>query len=685
MRIYEYARLMKVSTKEILELCRQLGWKNKKSVSSLNEDECSALNKRLQPTENKPRQQPARPPKEPEPQKDKTNQPGLSSTKFESQPAPPINSAVSSPEFRSVTIEKPKKKIQISGNETVAELAAKIGAKPGFLLAKFIQANLMVNVNQRPGIESIKQVLDSLGMEIETQATAQPSAPQLLSVELKPRAPVVTIMGHVDHGKTTILDSIRKSRLAQKEFGQITQKIGAYRVELPAGAIVFLDTPGHEAFTAMRARGATATDLVVLVVAADEGVKPQTVEAINHARSAKVPIIVAVNKIDRPNANPDRVRQQLAEHGLVPDSWGGETVFVNVSAVTGEGMKDLLDMILLVAEMLELKANPDKPGEGVVIESRVDRTRGPVLSVLVQDGTIRVGDSLVAGGAYGRIRALFDDWNRRISEAGPSTPVEVLGSSEIAPPGTKFQVVANDKLDREIAEKNRLVATIQPTQSRRLTLEDLYQQTKEGKAKELKLILKADCLGSVEAIRSMLEKQKNDNVSLSFIHSGTGPITENDILLAAASNGVVIGFNVSYGEKSEEIAKKQKVEVKIYRLIYDLLDDIKRAMEGLLEPEILEVLSGQALVKKVFTLSNNKVVAGCLVVDGKMIAGSKAKVIHDGKVIHEGTLSSLKRFKDSVKEVAANTECGIEIADFKGFTVGDIIQSVLVEKISRSV
>ncbi len=690
MRIYEFARLKGIPSKQILDICHRLGWKLKKSFSGLSPEEQNQIETYLNQEKSKNQKEAGtatttlteeKRPRKHSPVKEKV----------QTSPAQETTGVRTlSAEEKTVTAQKeeliakkiPLKKIEITGTESVGQLAAKFNLKPAALLARFLQWNIpLTSINDRPGIENVRAVAEKMGMEVTVQEAVEPVSKKV--VAYKPRAPVVTIMGHVDHGKTTILDAIRKSRLAQREFGQITQKIGAYRVNLPQGSIVFLDTPGHEAFTAMRARGARVTDLVVLVVAADEGVKPQTVEAINHAKSANVPIIVAVNKIDKPNANVQQVRKQLAEYGLVPDNWGGDTVFVNLSALTGEGLNELLDMILLVGEMLELKADPACPGEGIVIESQLDHARGPVLSVLIQNGTVRVGESFVAGPAYGRIRALIDDTNNRLSEAEPSTPVEILGASQIVSPGTKFAVVASEKEARELAEKNAVKSSSPPVAGRRITVEELYQQTQQSTKKELKIVLKADCLGSVEAIRTMLEKQKSDLVQPTFLHCAAGPITEGDILLAAASKGMVIGFNVPFGERSSGLAKQEGVEVKIYRLIYDLAEDIKNLLEGLLEPEKKEVLVGQALVKKVFQLSKGKVVAGCLVVDGKVQLGSRTKVIREGKIIHEGTLITLKRFKETVKEVGTNTECGMEIAGFKEFKEGDIIQSVRIEQVVR--
>ncbi|HDD65028.1 MAG TPA: translation initiation factor IF-2 [Firmicutes bacterium] len=539
--------------------------------------------------------------------------------------------------------------------------------------------------------EEIKRIEEFMGgekEEKETVAVKKPEEEKAPPVEKKeenliPRAPVVTMMGHVDHGKTTILDYIRKSRIAEKEEGQITQKIGAYKVNLPEGSIVFLDTPGHEAFTAMRAMGAKVTDIVVLVVAADEGVKPQTIEAINHARSANVPIIVAINKIDKPNANPDKVKQQLSEHNLMPEEWGGDTVYVNVSGITGEGIDELLEMILLVGEMMELKADPKGPAEGVVIESYLDKFKGPVITVIVQKGTLKVGDPFVAGETWGKVRALIDDWGNRIKEAGPSTPVEILGSHEVVVPGTKFKVVNSEKEGRKIAEEIKEKKKEKAVPVKKLTLQDLYQQIQKGKLKELKLIVKTDFYGSIDAIKNVISKIPTDEVKISIIHAGTGPVSESDILLASTAEGIVLGFKVPVEAKAKEAAKKYGVEIRTYSVIYELADEIKKAVEGMLEPEEQEILSGQAIVKKVFKLSGNIVVAGCLVVDGKVIRDSIAKVVRNGNIIYEGKLASLKRFKDSVKEVAQNTECGIALDNFNDFKEGDIIQSYIKVKIPK--
>jgi translation initiation factor IF-2 len=497
-----------------------------------------------------------------------------------------------------------------------------------------------------------------------------------------PRAPVVTIMGHVDHGKTTILDKIRNSRIAEKEVGQITQKIGAYKVNLPEGSIVFLDTPGHEAFTAMRAMGAKVTDIVVLVVAADEGVKPQTIEALNHARSANVPIIVAINKIDKPNANPEKVKQQLSEYGLIPEEWGGDTIYVNVSGLTGDGIRELLEMILLLGEIKELKANINCKAEGTVIESSIDKFRGPVITVIIENGILKVGDPFVVGNTYGKVRAMIDDWGRKLNEAEPSTPVEILGAHEVVIPGEKFKVVNSEKEAKEIVEKMKSEKLTKVLPVKRLSLQDLYNEIKKGEIKELNIVLKTDFYNSIDAIKNIINKIPQNEIKIDIIHAGTGPISESDVLLASASNGIILGFKVPVEPKAKEIAKKENVEIRNYEIIYDIADDLIKAIEGMLEPEIKEEILGQALVKKIFKLSKN-VVAGCIVVDGKVVKNSKVRIIREGKIIFEGFLSSLKRFKENVNEVSYNNECGIGIENFNDFKEGDIIQSYTLLEVPR--
>ena len=502
---------------------------------------------------------------------------------------------------------------------------------------------------------------------------------------LKERPPVVTIMGHVDHGKTTLLDTIRHTNVTAAEAGGITQHIGAYQVEASGKKITFLDTPGHAAFTTMRARGAQVTDITVLVVAADDGVMPQTIEAINHAKAADVPIIVAVNKIDKPEANPDRVKQQLTEHGLVPEEWGGETIYVPVSALKGEGIDELLEMILLVAEVQELKANPDKRARGVVIEAELDKNRGPVATVLVQNGTLRVGDALVAGNYFGKVRAMINDRGRRVKEATPSTPVEILGLSDVPNAGDPFMVFEDEKQAREIAdiraERQRQKELKVQT---RITLDDLYKQIQEGDVKELNIIIKADVQGSAEALRGGLEKIDVEGVKVKIIHSGVGAITESDIILASASNAIVIGFNVRPEPNARAMAEQEKVDLRLHRVIYDVIEEIESAMKGMLDPEYEEKVVGTAEVRQTFKVSKVGTIAGCYVTNGKVVRDGKARLIRDGVVIHEGEVDTLRRFKDDVREVAQGYECGMTLKNFNDIKEGDIIEIYVVEEVERA-
>lgn len=637
MRVYELAKRYNVGTRELIEVFKNLGIGEKKTLSIVSDEEI----KKIEEYFNKKTQEIKPPPEE----------------------------------------EVPKKEILLTGMENVKDLSQKMGIQYTEIMKYLLDSKIIVNINQPLGKNLIEKICEKFNFKCvfgEIEKIEKETKEEPIYV---PRAPVVTIMGHVDHGKTTILDKIRNSRIAEKEVGQITQKIGAYKVNLPEGSIVFLDTPGHEAFTAMRAMGAKVTDIVVLVVAADEGVKPQTIEALNHAKSANVPIIVAINKIDKPTANPERVKHQLSEYGLIPEEWGGDTIYVNVSGLTGEGINELLEMILLVGAMKELKSVINCKGEGTVIESSIDRFRGPVISVIVENGKVKVGDPFIAGTTWGRVRAIIDDWGNRLEEVGPSTPVEILGAHDIAIPGEKFKVVDSEKEAKEIAEEKKETKKFIPV--KRLTLKDLYEEIKKGEIKELNIVLKTDFYNSIDAIKNVINKIPQNEIKIHIIHEGTGPISESDILLASASNGIVIGFKVPIEPKAKELAKRENIEVRTYEIIYEIGDDLIKAIEGMLEPEIKEELVGQALVKKVFKLSKNLVVAGCLVVDGKVVKNSKVRIIRDGNVIFEGILSSLKRFKESVNEVTYNNECGIGIDNFNDFKEGDIIQSFITVEVPK--
>jgi translation initiation factor IF-2 len=594
---------------------------------------------------------------------------------------------------RLIEEEEKAKTVVIPEVISVREFAERLGIEPNQVLQDLISLGKFAAINQPIDFETAAKVAEKYGKvaklegaeeeerELEAELEETPDREE----ELQPRAPIITVMGHVDHGKTTLLDYIRKTNVAQREAGGITQHIGASVVEVDTSEgkkkLVFLDTPGHEAFTAMRARGAQVTDIAVLVVAADDGVMPQTVEAINHAKAAGVPIIVAINKIDKPGANPDRVKQELTQHGLIPEDWGGDTIMVPVSAKTGQGVDELLEMIALQSELMELKANPNKPARGVVLEAKLDKKRGPVATFLVQNGTLKVGDAVVAGLYAGKIRAMFDDKGRQIKEAGPSMPVEVLGLEDVPLAGDKFYVVESLEKAREIAQKRQELARESALEKeKKVSLEDLFSQVKSGEVKELNVVLKADAQGSIEAIRKSLEELSTDEVKVNVIHSGVGPITENDIMLAAASNAVVIGFNVRPDSAARKAAEKEKVDVRTYRVIYEIVDEIKKAMEGLLEPEEKEVYLGSAEVRATFKVPKVGTVAGCYVKDGVIRRNANVRLVRDGVVVYEGKISSLKRFKEDVREVAAGYECGVGLENFNDIKVGDVIECYTIEK-----
>ncbi|MBI5418149.1 translation initiation factor IF-2 [Candidatus Poribacteria bacterium] len=568
----------------------------------------------------------------------------------------------------------------------VSELAKKMNIPSNDLIKKMIEMGIFAAINQRLDMDTAILVASEYNYDIEHVPLY---GEDILGQEekedparLKPRSPVVTIMGHVDHGKTKLLDAIRQTNIIDTEAGGITQHIGAYLVEFKKGKIVFLDTPGHAAFTAMRARGAQVTDIVVLVVAADDGVMPQTVEAIDHAKSAQVPIIVAINKIDKPEANIERVKRQLSDHGLVPEEWGGKTIYVEISAKQKIGLENLLEMILLESEMLELKANPDKLAKGIILEAKLDRGRGSVATVLVQEGTLEVGDVFVTGAFYGKVRAMHNDLGKRLKEAGPSTPVEILGLSGVPQAGDLFQVAKDEKTARQISIKRQEIQREKTWGAKQhITLEDLYKKIQEGNIKELNIIFKADVQGSVEALTGALNQIESSQIKLKVIHGATGNITETDVMLAAASNAIIIGFNVKPEPKAEELALKEKVDIKIYNIIYEILNVVKAAMEGMLEPVYKEVYSGKAEVRELFKIPKMGNIAGSYVIEGEILRNAQIKVVRQGEKIFEGKLSSLKRFKDDVKNVQTNFECGIGIANFDDIQPGDIIEAYKVEQV----
>jgi translation initiation factor IF-2 len=589
-------------------------------------------------------------------------------------------------------ITKPRKKIiKLSPGLTVKEFAELVGQRPGDLIRKLMEMGQMLTMNQPVNLDAAVLLAESVGVKVEVAAEKEGEALLEEAVEtaeqesLDPRPPVVTIMGHVDHGKTSLLDAIRQTKVTEQEAGGITQHIGAYVVQTNGKRITFLDTPGHEAFTAMRARGAKITDIVILVVAADDGVMPQTVEAISHATAANVPIIVAINKIDKPGANSDRVKHALAEHNLIPEAWGGQTIFVEVSAKQKLGLDTLLEMILLQAEVLELKANPSRMAKGAVVEARLERGRGPVATVLVQSGTLRVGDAFVVGAFSGRVRALITDTGAKVSEAGPSVPVEVNGLPGVPAAGDQFVVVADERVAREVAEdrlqKQRTAELA--AGSGRVTLDDLYARIKEGDVKELSLVIKSDVQGSAEALSDAVQKLSTAAVKLRVIHSGVGGITETDVLLASASRAIIIGFNIRPEPKAAALADSEGVDIRLYTIIYDAIADIKAAMEGLLEPTLKERVLGRAEVRQVFTIPKAGTIAGSYVVDGTISRASQGvRVIRDHVVVYEGKLSSLRRFKDDVREVQQGYECGIGVENFSDVKPGDILEVYTVDKVA---
>ena len=580
---------------------------------------------------------------------------------------------------------------KIPAELTLSELAEVLGKKTAdlvkalFLEGKVMTPNTTLDFDSASEIAEKYNVILELEEEKDIFEEAFAEEEEVDESKLKERPPIVVVMGHVDHGKTSLLDSIRHSNVTSGEAGGITQHIGAYTVQINGKPITFLDTPGHEAFTAMRMRGAQVTDIAVLVVAADDGVMPQTIEAINHAKAAGVEIIVAINKIDKPGANPDRVKQELVEYGLVAEDWGGQTICVPVSAVKKEGIDTLLEMITLVAEMNELKANPDKRARGAIIEAQLDKGRGPVATVLVQDGTLNVGDPIVAGSAYGRIRAMMDDKGRRVKKAGPSTPVEILGLSEVPSAGESFYVAENEKQARQVAEsviaKNR--TELLKNTPNKVSLDDLFSQIQSGDVKELNIVVKADVQGSVEAVKQSLEKLSNDEVRVRTIHGGVGTITESDIMLASASNAIIIGFNVRPEPAAKAFADEEKVDIRLYRVIYNAIEDISAAMKGMLDPVYVEKVIGHAEVRQLYKASGVGTICGSYVLDGKFVRNSKIRVVRDGIVVFEGEMDSLKRFKDDVKEVNTGYECGIVVKKFNDVKEGDILEDFIMEEVPR--
>ena len=681
-RVYELAKELNVSSKNLINLLmEEFGVEVKNHMSVIEDEDATLIKELLGDTSNG----------------DSEGKKSLVD-EYEEELAESLNKGVKKKKKTKKELEQEEVErnaeaacgvIEIGETITVKELCEKLGKPTNDVIKNLIFLGVMAGVNQEIDFTTAEKLCEKYEVlvekkEEETELEAFEEDTDVVEENLVKRPPIVTIMGHVDHGKTSLLDAIRHAKVTASEAGGITQHIGAYTVSLNGEKITFLDTPGHEAFTAMRARGAQVTDIVILVVAADDGIMPQTKEAINHCKAADVPMIVAINKIDRPGANVDRVKQELTEHGLVSEDWGGDTICVPVSAKTGENLESLLEMVLLTAEMQELKADPNRKAKGTVIEAKLDKGRGAVASLLIQNGTLNVGDSILVGSTYGRIRAMFDDRGKKIKSAGPSIPVEILGLSEVPAAGDRFIVCKDEKTARNMADlRKQKIKADSHQASNRVSLEDLYSQIQEGKVKELAIVVKADVQGSVEAIRQSLEKLSTDDVKVRVIHGAVGAITETDVTLAAASNALVIGFNVRPDGNATVQAEKENIEIKTYRIIYDAIEDVKSAMIGMLEPEYKEVVNGKAEVRMTYKISNVGTIAGCYVTDGKIVRNSEIRVIRDGIVIFESTLASLKRFKDDAKEVAKGYECGLSVEKFNDLKEGDVIESFAMEAIKR--
>ncbi|MBB6216522.1 translation initiation factor IF-2 [Anaerosolibacter carboniphilus] len=671
LRVYQLAKELGISSKEVIEKLSEFGVEVANHMSALEEDEANIIIE-LYGVDDKKAKKP----------NNKMNH------KQDNEPVV---------EKQKETIQKVEEKKHVEDHKlilipekvTVKDLAEKIGKNVSEVMGKLIALGVFATINQEIDFDTAELISTDFGIAIEKEEVKEEIEIGLEQEEdrpedLKARPPVITVMGHVDHGKTSLLDAIRNTNVTSREAGGITQHIGASEVEVHGNKIVFLDTPGHEAFTSMRARGASITDIAILVVAADDGVMPQTKEAINHAKAANVPIIVAMNKIDKPGINSDRVKQELSDHGILIEEWGGETILVPVSAKTGEGIETLLEMILLAAEMLELKANPKRYATGTVIEAKLDKGRGPVATILIQNGTLKVGDSVVAGSSYGRIRAMINDKGKQIKKAGPSTPVEILGLSDAPEAGDLFHAVKEDKIARQIVEKRKAKDREENLNATaKVTLEDLFKHIQEGSVKELNIIVKADVQGSVEAVKQSLVKLSNEEVKVKVIHGGVGTITESDIKLASASNAIIIGFNVRPSTAVENLAERENIDLRTYRIIYEAIADVEAAMKGMLDPVYKEVVLGKTEIRATFKVPGIGTIGGAYVLDGKITRNAKIRLIRDGIVIHEGEISSLKRFKDDAKEVAAGYECGVGIANYNDLKEGDIVEAFIIEEVKR--
>ena len=579
--------------------------------------------------------------------------------------------------------------VKIPEEITVGELASRMKKTAGEVIKLLMKNGIMAGINQTIDFDTAEYVATEMGCKVEKEVTVTIEERIIddhvdAAEDLEGRAPVVVVMGHVDHGKTSTLDAIRQTNVTSGEAGGITQHIGAYTVELNGQPITFLDTPGHAAFTSMRARGAMCTDIAILVVAADDGIMPQTVESINHAKAANVPIIVAINKMDKPEANPDRIKQQLTEYELIPEEWGGETIICPISAKTGMGLDNLLEMVLLTAEVQELKANPNRRAKGVVIEARLDKTRGPIATLLVQNGTLNQGDIVIAGTAVGRVRVMTNDKGRTVKTAGPSIPVEITGLAEVPAPGDEFNAVTDERMARELVEQRKQAAKDAAANAmQKVTLDNLFAKMQEGEMKELPLVVKADVQGSAEAVKASLEKISNEEVRVKVIHTGVGAINESDILLASTAGAIIIGFNVRPDAGAQASAQRTAVDMRFYRVIYDAIDEIEAAMKGMLAPTFEEAIIGHAEVRMTYKVSAVGTIAGCMVKDGKVTRDAQVRVLRDNIVIHQGEVGSLQRFKDAAKEVTAGYECGMSIAKFNDIKEGDVFECFVMQEVKR--
>ncbi|HEC2173751.1 TPA: translation initiation factor IF-2 [Staphylococcus delphini] len=709
-RIYEYAKDLNIKSKDVIDELKKTGIEVSNHMQTLEDDQVKVLDKVFkknqapkQQKEQKNTQSNHKNQKQGSNQKQSNNQKQGNNNQQQKgkNNGPKQNkknnkgnknkkqNKKNAPQQPSEPKELPSK-ITYTEGITVGELSDKLGVDSSEIIKKLFLLGIMANINQSLDIEALELVASDYGVELEEEVVIDDNDLSIYFDDVEEdedaivRPAVVTIMGHVDHGKTTLLDSIRNTRVTEGEAGGITQHIGAYQITNNGKKITFLDTPGHAAFTTMRARGAQVTDITILVVAADDGVMPQTIEAINHAKEADVPIIVAVNKIDKPTANPDRVMQELAEYNLIPEDWGGDTIFVPLSALSGEGIDDLLEMLILVSEVQELKANPNKAAVGTVIEAELDKSRGPAASLLVQNGTLNVGDALVVGNTHGKVRAMVNDLGKRIKTAGPSTPVEITGLSDVPQAGDRFVVFKDEKKARRIGEAREQENIIQQRQeSKNVTLDNLFEQMKQGEMKDLNVIIKGDVQGSVEALAASLMKIDVEGVNVRIIHTATGAINESDVTLAHASNGIIIGFNVRPDAGAKRAADAENVDMRLHRVIYNVIEEIESAMKGMLDPEFEEKVIGQAEVRQTFKVSKVGTIAGSYVTEGKITRDAGVRVIRDGVVLFEGELDTLKRFKDDAKEVAQGYECGITVAKFNDIKEGDIIEAFVMVEVER--